>query len=130
MDHRWGRRKATDAAVRFFALPATFGTGKVTNVSVTGAFMETLLNIPLATTIYVESIAPVAQGGGRRRMAANVVRRAPTGVGLEWCQAASNTVLYSQFGCGYQDRAEFNRPTPPPDPDRGETYFYQLDFQD
>lgn len=129
MDHRWGRRKATDAAVRFFALPATFGTGKITNVSVTGAFMETLLNIPLATTLYVESITPVERGG-RRRMAASVVRRAPTGVGLEWCQAASNTVLYSQYGASYRDRAEFSRPASQPGPERGETYFYQLDFQD
>src|ERR1700742_933026 len=94
MDHRWGRRKSTDAPVRFFALPATFGTGRVTNVSVTGAFMETLQELPLATTIYVESIAPV-DSGGRRRMAASVVRCAPTGVGLEWCQAASNSTLYS-----------------------------------
>jgi hypothetical protein len=127
MDHRWGRRKTTDSPVRFFALPATFGTGRVTNVSVTGAFMETLLNLPLAGIIYVESIAPV-EAGGRRRMAANVVRCTPTGVGLEWCQAASNSVLYSQFGSAYRDRADFSRPEPTPE--RSESYLYQFDFQD
>src|ERR1700755_476298 len=95
MDHRWGRRRVTDAQVRFFAQPGTFGMGRVTNVSVTGAFLETALRLPLETVVHVESLDPV-NNALRRRMVGNVVRHADNGVGIEWSQAASNTVLYSQ----------------------------------
>jgi hypothetical protein len=127
LDHRWGRRKATDAAVRFVALPATFGLGRVTNVSVTGAFLETRADLPLATQVHLESIDPTAQSP-RQRLIAHVVRRTRQGVGLEWEECASNATLYAQFGSAYRDRADFSRPTRVPE--QGSLYFYQFEFND
>jgi hypothetical protein len=43
MEHRWGGREATDVAVRFFAFPSQIGSGRVVNISVSGAFLETAL---------------------------------------------------------------------------------------
>jgi hypothetical protein len=128
LDHRWGRRRVTDAQVRFFAQPGTFGMGRVTNVSVTGAFLETAVNLPLETTVHVESLETV-NNTARRRMVGNVVRRSEKGVGIEWAQAASNAVLYTQFGAAYRDRADFSRPAFPA-VQNSEMYFYQFDFND
>ena len=97
IDHRWGRRRVTDAAVRFMALPGTLGVGRITNVSVTGAFLKTGVALPLATIIHVESIEANAEAT-RKRLSASVVRCTEQGVGLEWCECASNSVLYAQFG--------------------------------
>jgi hypothetical protein len=60
----------------------------------------------------------------------NVVRRSADGVGLEWAQAASNAVLYSQFGSVYRDRAEFTRPDMGVCGGGTGLYYYQFDFQD
>ena len=127
MDHRWGRRRVTDAPVRFIALPATFGLGRITNVSVTGAFMETYAKLPLAAVVHLESIEST-NGAPRQRLIANVVRHEPHGVGLEWEDCASNAILYTQFGSAYRDRAEFSRPEPM-GPDQ-HLYYYQFDFRD
>jgi hypothetical protein len=124
IDHRWGRRKVTDAPVRFIAMPGILGVGRVTNVSVTGAFMETEVDLPLATVVHVESIE-TAGSGGRKRLSANVVRREAHGVGLEWCECASNSMLYAQFGSAYRDRVEFSRPAT-----KANLYYYQFDFKD
>jgi hypothetical protein len=129
MDHRWGRRKITDAAVRFFALPGTFGMGRVTNVSVTGAFLETYVRLPLQAVVHVESLDPL-NAAARRRLTAHVVRKGQSGVGLQWNQCASNSVLYTQFGSAYRDRVEFCRPELEDGRRNPELYFYQFDFQD
>lgn len=129
IDHRWGRRKVTDAQVRFMALPGMLGVGRITNVSVTGAFMETDVALPLATVVHLESIEPVGNGS-RKRLAANVVRCTTHGVGLEWCECASNSVLYAQFGSAYLDRTEFVRPAPADSGILPNLLYYQFEFKD
>jgi hypothetical protein len=129
IDHRWGRRRVTDAAVRFMALPGTLGVGRITNVSVTGAFLKTGVALPLATIIHVESIEANAEAT-RKRLSASVVRCTEQGVGLEWCECASNSVLYAQFGSAYRDRSEFISTAPPDGGARPSLVYYQFDFKD
>jgi hypothetical protein len=88
MEHRWGRRYDTDVAVRFVALPGTIGTGRVTNISLTGAFMETSCKLRLLCVVYIEGLDSNKERdkrGAAKRLAATVVRRCSAGVGLEWC---------------------------------------------
>lgn len=129
IDHRWGRRKVTDAQVRFMALPGTLGVGRITNVSVTGAFMETNVDLPCATILHLESIeTPV--DAARKRLSASVVRSTPQGVGLEWCECASNSLLYAQFGSAYRDRTEFISPAPQDGGASPNLFYYQFEFKD
>jgi hypothetical protein len=89
MEHRWGRRYDTDVAVRFVALPGTIGSGRVTNISLSGAFMETRAKLRLLTVVYIEGLDTVkdrGKAGAAKRLAATVVRRCTAGVGLEWCE--------------------------------------------
>lgn len=129
IDHRWGRRKVTDAQVRFMALPGTLGVGRITNVSVTGAFMETNVALPFASILHLESIETAADSA-RKRLSASVVRCTQHGVGLEWCECASNSVLYAQFGSAYRDRAEFVRPAPKDGGTRPRLFYCQFEFKD
>ena len=90
--------------------------------------METEVDLPVATVVHVESIDTAADAG-RKRLSAHVVRREAHGVGLEWCECASNTLLYAQFGAAYRDRVDFSRPATPPNP-KANLCYYQFEFKD
>lgn len=87
MEHRWARRHAMDVRVRFVALPATIGTGRVINMSVTGAYMETTVPLRRLSVLFLEPSVVPGRKGKVRRLAASVVRHDERGVGLEWCDA-------------------------------------------
>jgi hypothetical protein len=86
MDHRWGRRQPTDVAVRFVAKAGMTGTGRVLNISLTGAYLETRVPLRLLSLVYLEPETSLSGDDTRRRIAASVVRRDALGVGLEWCE--------------------------------------------
>jgi hypothetical protein len=96
MENRRGRRDNTDVAVRFVALPSTIGTGRVTNISLSGAFMETACKLPLKAVVYIEGLDSGKERfkqGVAKRLAATVVRRCTAGVGLEWCTVQAHSPL-------------------------------------
>jgi PilZ domain len=93
MEHRWGGRKLIDVPVRFMALPATIGTGRIINVSMTGAFLETRAELRPMAMLRLEMIDPGRCG----RLTASVVRHSELGVGLEWCEAAARSPLYARL---------------------------------
>ena len=90
MEHRWGRRQSSDVRVRFVS-QAGSGTGCLSNVSVTGAFMKTKVHLRLLSVLNLStaSHSRKAQGKG---VAAFVVRRDSAGVGLEWCEARQTSI--------------------------------------
>lgn len=125
MEHRWGSRQVIDVPVRFIALPATIGAGRITNVSMTGAFLETRMQLRPMALLYVEMIHRSQEPGRRRRLSASVVRRTELGVGIEWCEPASKSPLYTQL------RASARLQVPNgPDGGQREICFYQFDFLD
>jgi hypothetical protein len=86
MEHRWGRRESTDVTVQFLARSGTVGSGRVLNISSTGAYLQTTVSLPLNSLVYLEPTAPMPVVGDIRRIAASVVRQDARGVGLEWCE--------------------------------------------
>jgi hypothetical protein len=112
MNHR-GQRHATNVAVRFFTRPATMGTGFVTNISPTGAFMETQFPLRSLSVIYLEPTDPSLADRVTGRIAATVVRHGATGVGLEWCEfAAETTNVYAWLSDGSNDLTAYQMPLP------------------
>jgi hypothetical protein len=74
------------------------GIGLVTNVSPTGAFLETRTPLRLLSIVYLEPADPSLSESARGRIAATVVRRSPTGFGLKWCEfAAETTKVYARL---------------------------------
>lgn len=92
MEHRWGERRSINLAVTFVMMPSTAGTGRVTNISSTGAFMETRMPLRLLSLLYLQPTASAE--GENRRITATVVRRNATGVGLEWCEFEVQTLKF------------------------------------
>jgi hypothetical protein len=95
MEHRRARRLDTDVGVRFVALPSTIGSGRITNICLSGAFMETASKLQLSSVIYIEGLdsgKERGKDGAAKRLAATVVRRCSAGVGLEWCAPAENSL--------------------------------------
>jgi hypothetical protein len=87
MEHRWGKREPINVAVNFVVYGTT-GTGRVLNVSLTGAYLETSIPPRLLSVVHLQ-LARTASAA--ERIAATVVRRDPWGVGLEWCESESET---------------------------------------
>jgi hypothetical protein len=125
MEHRWGSRKAIDVPVRFIALPATIGSGRLVNVSMTGAFLETRAELRPMALLYVEMIHLPKEAGRRNRLSASVVRRTAAGVGIEWCEAASKAPLYSQLRSAGRVEVAAG-----PGGAQRDICFYQFDFLD
>jgi hypothetical protein len=88
MEHRWGEREPTDIAVNFVVYGTT-GTGRVLNVSMTGAYLETSIPPRLLSVIYLQLAR--TEAAAAERIAATVIRRDPWGVGLEWCESEAET---------------------------------------
>jgi hypothetical protein len=88
MQHRREHRLDTDVGVRFVAMPATIGAGRIANISLTGAFMETASKLRLSSVVYIEGLDPDKKRdrhSAAKRLAATVVRCCSSGVELEWC---------------------------------------------
>jgi hypothetical protein len=88
MEHRWGQRKAVHKLVRVRTRAGVAAQGHITNMSISGAFVNTPLPVPLLSVIEVSfNGAP-----GKRRavtvVEAQVVRKTAEGLGLEWCELA------------------------------------------
>jgi hypothetical protein len=91
MEHRWGRRQSTDLRVRFISR-TKIGTGCLSNVSVTGAFMKTKVHLRLLSVLYLSIASHAKKKAKAKGMAAFVVRQDSVGVGLEWCEAGQTCI--------------------------------------
>jgi hypothetical protein len=82
MEHRWGHRHAADLTVSFALKSGKRGVGRVLNISTTGAYLQTDMDLRILTLIDITII-----DGAVSRIApftACVMRRDESGVGLEW----------------------------------------------
>jgi len=69
--------------------PALMGIGRITNISLTGAYLETAMQLRLLSVLDVTAVDARLLNGRARGMSACVVRRDSSGVGLEWCESVA-----------------------------------------
>jgi len=92
MDHRWGMRITVDAPVVLIYPGHAIGTGTMTELSMSGAFVRTDFAPPDLVCIYVAG-SPVARD--RRRFKATegyAVRRCGHGIAIEWVEFSPLTL--------------------------------------
>ena len=92
MDHRCGQRVPIDVPVRLKAWPCV-ARGQLRDVSVSGAFIETDLELPLLGLVDVEVQVVDAEIRSGRALqtlviAACIVRSDRSGIGVEWIELA------------------------------------------
>jgi hypothetical protein len=95
MDHRWGRRIDCGASVGIAGPAGLRGAGRMRDVSMSGALVETELPLPVHAAVEIEMVR--AHGPGAR-LAGIVVRSDADGVGIEW-REASHGAICPVLGC-------------------------------
>lgn len=83
MEHRWGQREDVSIPVRL-RWHQRYGaaTGEISNISQSGAWIETNAELPLLAPLDVDMLT----AGGRGAVAAYVVRKSSGGCGIEWSE--------------------------------------------
>jgi hypothetical protein len=97
MEHRWGHRRPCRARVGVCAGAGLSGAARVRDVSVSGAFLETALPLSLFSQI---TVAVLQEDDAKHQLefTAAVVRTAPDGVGIEWCEPVTGSICHL-LGC-------------------------------
>jgi hypothetical protein len=93
MEHRWGQRVTLELPVRLEVGGRLLGRGLVRNLSVSGALIETSLELPVFTNLVVTFPATRETAGQSSGLAASVVRTAPGGFAIEWRDMACPLVV-------------------------------------
>ena len=101
MEHRWGVRQRTCVSVRFDARGGVIGSGRLINISATGAFLETADPPAPLAMLQIRAAAASAAEDVALPLAATVVRRIARGVGLEWCPEAGGNALLRRRLAGW-----------------------------
>jgi hypothetical protein len=81
---------ATDIKVQIFVDPASLAWGTLRDISVSGGFLETQLNVSTLSTLRMT--VPAARASGAHIVRAIVIRSDDVGVGVEWCDGDAEVV--------------------------------------
>ena len=92
MEHRWGERIVVDIPVQVSVPPLVIGIGRITNISISGAWISGRFDLPpLARAVIVFDFS---LGGVRESLpiACFVARVRAEGIGVEWRELAPQIV--------------------------------------
>jgi hypothetical protein len=95
MEHRFGHRHPCGARVRISAGDGITGGGRLLNVSLSGGYVQTAMDLPLFGTVNIQK---VQEGSDGAELLAMVVRKDPDGVGVEWCETPGCSICRT-LGC-------------------------------
>jgi hypothetical protein len=98
MEHRWGPRRPCRARICVSAGGGITGVGRLRDISMSGAFVETAVPLPLFAQL---AIAVLRDDGSTHQLefTAVVVRRDEDGAGIEWCDPDSVSICRA-LNCG------------------------------
>lgn len=81
---RFGQRVTMEVPVRLGVDARQLGRGTIRNASISGALIETPLELPLHTNLIVTLTLPNGDAAGTRELRACVRRIDPAGIAVEW----------------------------------------------
>jgi len=93
MEHRWGRRIPLEVPVRLDLGGRPMGRGVLRNASISGALIETALELPVFTNLVVVLPTTSEALPGAVELAACVVRREPMTFAVEWRDMACQPIV-------------------------------------
>jgi hypothetical protein len=93
MEHRWGERIAVDIPVQVSVPPLIMGSGRVRNISISGAWILGRFDLPpLARAFIVFDLAAGPDRSEQLPIACYIARVRPEGIGVEWRELAPQIV--------------------------------------
>jgi hypothetical protein len=93
MEHRWGQRVPLELPIRLDVGGRPMGPGILRNASISGAFIETALEVPLFTNLAVVFRGSSGSKSRDCRLGACVVRSVLAGFGVEWRDVGSPDIV-------------------------------------
>ncbi len=92
MEHRWGERIVVDIPVQVSVPPLIIGTGRITDISISGAWIGGRFDLPPLARAFI--VFDFSLGGVRESLpiACFVARVRPEGMGVEWRELAPQIV--------------------------------------
>jgi hypothetical protein len=81
---RFGQRVTLEVPVRLGVAARQLGRGTIRNASISGALIETSLELPLHSNLIVTLTLPDGDAAVTRELRACVRRIDPAGIGIEW----------------------------------------------
>jgi hypothetical protein len=97
MEHRWGQRMRCQANVRLSAGNGIGGSGRVRDVSTSGAFIETAVDLPMHARVML-TVSGNESATHEVEIAAIVARVGRDGIGVEWCETPAGSIC-PVLGC-------------------------------
>ena len=91
--HRWGRRVCLEVPVRLALGGRPMGHGLLRNVSISGALIETALELPVFTNLVVVLPTSSEAAPSSAELAACVVRRQEAAFAVEWRDMACEPIV-------------------------------------
>ena len=119
LEHRWGQRVPLEVPVEISAGGRHLGHGRLRNASISGALVETSLELPVFTNLVLTLPALGGCPSLPGDLAACVVRRDASGLAIEWRDMACarvNELLEKMSGrrvANLLDDPAFNPEKPP-----------------
>jgi PilZ domain len=92
MEHRWGHRHEISRAVRLGTRSGLAARGRISNVSISGAFVVSPLPVSLFSYVEVQFTAMVHGKREAMTVEGQVVRKEGGGFGIEWSEFAPEAV--------------------------------------
>jgi hypothetical protein len=93
MEHRWGQRITFEVPVTVAVAGRVLGRGILRNASISGALIETSLELPVFSNLVV-SLVPIGDGASPAcNLEASVVRCAPGRIAVEWRDMACASIV-------------------------------------
>jgi hypothetical protein len=92
MEHRWGERVEVDIPVQVSVPPLILGSGRVRNVSISGAWILGKFDLPPLARAFVVFDFAGAGHGEQLPIACYIARIRPEGIGVEWRELAPQLV--------------------------------------
>jgi hypothetical protein len=93
MEHRWGQRFALEVSVSLAVGGLTVGSGILRDASVSGALIDTALDIPAYTNLVVSLGCATESVPAAFALEACVTRRTPRGFAVEWRDMACPSII-------------------------------------
>lgn len=91
--HRWGRRVCVEVPVKLALGGRPMGHGLLRNVSISGALIETALELPVFTNLVVVLPASSETAPSSAELAACVVRNQEAAFAVEWRDMACEPIV-------------------------------------
>jgi hypothetical protein len=96
MEHRFGKRYACGARVQIASGAGIAGAGRLSNVSLSGAYIQTGLKLPTCALVSVTKLR--ADDHRSIELQASVVRSDAGGFAVEWCETPACSIC-QLLGC-------------------------------